>query len=79
MRTVVYFIATTPNKYACKTSESFQTLPHVHGLILSVVDHGPALALFAFFLELEVLFKHRGEAVPLEHPCLVDDLVFIGR
>ena len=51
----------------------------IHGLIVSVVDHSPPLPLFALFLELEVLLEHWGEAVPLEHPRLVDNLVFIGR
>lgn len=50
----------------------------LHGLVVSVVDHSPLLALFAFFLELEVLLEHRSEAVPLQHPRLVNDLVFIG-
>lgn len=52
--------------------------PRVHGLVVSVVDHGPLLAFFTLFLELEVLLKHRGEAVSFQHPCLVDGLVFIG-
>lgn len=43
------------------------------------MDHGPLLALLALFLELEVLFEHRGKTVPLEHARLVDDLVFVGR
>lgn len=52
--------------------------PDSHGLIVSVVDHGPLFALFSFFLELEILFEHGGETVPLEHPCLVDNFIFIG-
>lgn len=52
---------------------------HSHGLVVSVVDHGPLLALLALLLELEVLFEHGGKTVPLEHARLVDDLVFVGR
>lgn len=51
----------------------------LHGLVVSVVDHGPLLALLALFLELEVLLEDGGEAVPLQHPGLVDSLVLIGR
>lgn len=51
----------------------------LHGLVVSVVDHGPLLALLPLFLELEVLLEHGGEAVPLQHASLVDSLVFIGR
>lgn len=50
-----------------------------HGLVIAVVDHGPLLALFALLLELEVLLKDRGEAVPLQHARLVDHLVLVGR
>lgn len=50
-----------------------------HGLVVAVVNHGPLLALLALLLELEVLLKHRGEAVPLQHARLVDHLVFVGR
>lgn len=50
----------------------------VHGLVVSVVDHGPLLALLALLLELEVLLEDGGEAVPLEHARLVDDLVLVG-
>lgn len=62
-------------KYAetCKTCFN-----NLHGLVVSVVDHGSLLALLALLLELEVLFKHRGEAVPLEHPGLMDNLIFVG-
>lgn len=51
----------------------------VHGLVVSVVHHSPLLAVFALFLELEVLLEHRGEAVPLQHPRLVDHVFFVGR
>lgn len=51
---------------------------HVHGLIISVVDHCPLLALFTLFLELEIFLKHRGKTVPFQHPCLVDSLIFVG-
>lgn len=47
----------------------------LHGLVISVVHHGPLLALLAFLLELEVLLEHGGEAVPLQHAGLVDGLV----
>lgn len=50
-----------------------------HGLVVAVVDHGPLLALLALLLELEVLLKHGGEAVPLQHARLVDHLVLVGR
>lgn len=43
------------------------------------MDHGPLLALLALLLELEILFEHGGETVPLEHARLVDDLIFVGR
>lgn len=50
-----------------------------HGLVFAVVDHGPLLALFALLLELEVLLKDGGEAVPLQHARLVHHLVLVGR
>lgn len=43
------------------------------------MDHGPLLALLALLLELEVLLKDGGEAVPLQHARLMDHLVFVGR
>lgn len=43
------------------------------------MDHSPLLALLALLLELEVLLKDGGEAVSLQHACLVDHLVLVGR
>lgn len=49
-----------------------------HGLVVAVMDHSPLLALLALLLELEVLLKDGGEAVPLQHARLVDHLVLVG-
>ena len=42
-----------------------------HGFIITVVNHGPLLALNSLLLEGKVLLKHRREAVPLQQGCLL--------